>query len=300
MVPLSVLIPTKNEAQNLPRCLQALSGWANEIVVIDSGSTDGTQDIAKSFGAKVIQFEYRGGWPKKRQWALENFPFSNEWILLLDADELLDDPIKKEIGEAIRSPYFDGYWLRYRIYFLGRQLRWGGSELWKLSLFRLGKGRFERRLLVDQDPSMGDMEVHEHVVVDGLVSRLKNPVRHENFNSIYRYIEKHNQYSNWEARVIAAGAQGEVRPKLFGNQAERRRWLKRHFVNMPGSPLALFLLKYVFQLGFLDGIPGLIYCAFQAIQLFHTKVKIRELRLLETKGSLKTSSTGVGGVEEGD
>jgi glycosyltransferase involved in cell wall biosynthesis len=272
----SVLIPAKNEARNLPRCLASLCGWANEIVVADSRSTDDTVAIAERFSATVVQFNYGGGWPKKRQSVLDTYPFRNEWILLLDADEIILEPLKQEIAEVIRTSPFDGYWIRFQIHFLGRQLRFGETELWKLSLFRRGKGRYEKRL-ASQDSSMSDVEVHEHVVVRGQTGRLKSPVRHENWNSLDRYIQKHNEYSNWEARVQRERLAGEIRPALLGAQAQRRRWLKRVLLRFPGSPLLLFLYKYFLRLGILDGVPGLIYSCFQAIQVFHVKSKMYEL-----------------------
>ncbi len=186
-VSLSILIPTRNEAKNLSHCLSVLKDWASEIVIVDSHSTDDTLKIAQSFGVKVLQFQYEGGWPKKRQWALDTYNFSNEWILLLDADEILLDPIKREIEKAILSEQYDGYWLRFQLFFLGKQLKHGGFDLWKLFLFRKGKGRYEKRLNT-QDTRMSDIEIHEHVVVGGTVGKLKNPIRHENFNSLFRYI----------------------------------------------------------------------------------------------------------------
>ena len=275
LTPVSVLIPAKNEARNLARCLAPLRGWADEIVVADSFSTDETAEIAESYGARVIQFDYLGGWPKKRQAILDAFPFRNEWILLLDADEILLDPIQREIGEAIHTQSIDGYWLRFQIHFLGRQLRFGDTQLWKLSLFRKGRGRYEKRLEA-QDLSMSDVEVHEHVVATGKIGRLNNPVRHDNWNSLDRYINKHNEYSNWEARVHREGCVGELRPALWGSQAQRRRWLKRTLLWVPGSPLLLFIYKYAVRLGVLDGVPGLLYCCFQAIQVFHVKSKVYE------------------------
>ena len=274
--PISVLIAAKNEAKGLPRCLAPLRGWADEIVVADSFSTDGTAEIAGSCGAQVVQFAYQGGWPKKRQAILDSFPFRNPWILLLDADEILLDLIKQEIAAALASDRFDGYWIRFEIHFLGRQLRHGDTELWKLPLFRKGKGRYEKRLEA-QDASMADMEVHEHVVVAGKAGRLVNPIRHENINSLSRYIQKHNEYSNWEAKLFFEGAKGELEPAFWGNQAQRRRWLKRVLLRLPGSPLAFFLYKYLLRLGFLDGVPGLLYCCFQAIQFFHVKAKLFEM-----------------------
>ena len=275
-MPVSVLIAAKDEARALPRCLAPLQGWADEVVVADSSSADRTAQIAESYGAKVVQFAYQGGWPKKRQALLDSFPFRNPWILLLDTDEILLEPIKQEIAAAIATNRFDGYWMRFEIHFLGRQLRHGDTQLWKLSLFRNGKGRYEKRL-ESQDSSMADMEVHEHVVVAGNVGRLANPVRHENINSLFRYIHKHNEYSNWEAKVFYEGAKGELEPTLCGNQAERRRWLKRVLLRFPGSPILMFLYKYLLKLGFLDGVPGLLYCCFHAVQLFHVKAKLFEM-----------------------
>ncbi|WP_118837991.1 glycosyltransferase family 2 protein [Salinibacter ruber] len=279
-VPVSVLIPTRNEEANLPRCLDAVAGWADEVLVVDSQSTDGTIEIAGDYGAEVIQFEYDGGWPKKRQWALDTYDFDNEWILLLDADEILLPPIKSEIAEAIQTDAYDGYWLRFQLHFLGRPLRHGGFDLWKLYLFRHGTGRYERRF-EGQDESMSDIEIHEHVVVDGEVGRLQHPVRHENWNSLYRYIEKHNEYSEWEARLYHEGDSGAVEPDLFGNQAQRRRWLKDLLVRVPGFPLITFLYHYVLRLGFLDGKPGFIYCVLKGVQRFHAKAKWYELELRE-------------------
>lgn len=276
-LPISVLIPVRNEVRNLGRCLAALAGWADEVVVVDSHSSDGTVELAKRAGAQVLQFDYRGGWPKKRQWALDTHRWRNDWILLLDADEIITPALKAEIEAAIGEPSVAGYWLRFEILFLGTLLRHGDTALWKLSLFRRGRGRYEQRL-ASQDSSMSDIEIHEHVVVEGATGRLRNAVRHENFNSLDRYIAKHNEYSNWEAQVFLHGTSGALRPTLFGNQAQRRRWLKRRFLMLPGSPLWRFLYVYILRMGFLDGRAGLIYAMFKFVQTFHVKAKIVELR----------------------
>ena len=287
VLPVSVIVPVRNEARNLPRCLESLAGFG-EIYVIDSQSTDDTVAIAQSRGAKVVQFHYAGGWPKKRQWAMDTLPFAYDWILLLDADEILTAELVEEIRRAVQDPGVNGYSIRLQLYFLGRVLRHCDASFWKLSLFRKGRGRFECRLK-DQDASMADMEIHEHVVVDGPTAELRNALVHHNVDSLSRYILKHNEYSNWEARVLLK-ADGEpqddsqddsqeMRADLFGTQAQRRRWLKRNLYRLPGSPVLLFLYRYVFRLGFLDGVPGLIYCAFQAVQMFHSKAKIYELRI---------------------
>jgi glycosyltransferase involved in cell wall biosynthesis len=279
-LPVSVIIPVRNEARNLSRCLESLRG-AGEIYVIDSGSTDETADIARAFGAKVVQFDYPGGWPKKRQWAMDTLPLAYDWILLLDADEVLTQDSVEEIRQAVEDPGCDGYYFTFRTYFLGRVLRHGEASFHTSSrLLRRGKGRFECRFR-EQDASMCDMEVHEHVVVEGRTARLQNPLVHHNVNSLSRYILKHDEYSNWEAHVWLAGegSYHDLPPALFGTQAQRRRWLKKNCLAIPGSPLLFFLYKYFLRLGFLDGIPGLIYCGFQGIQFFHIKAKIYELRM---------------------
>jgi glycosyltransferase involved in cell wall biosynthesis len=279
VLPVSVVVPVRNEARNLPSCLESLRG-VGEIYVIDSQSTDETSAIARAFNATVVQFHYGGGWPKKRQWALETLPFAFDWVLLLDADELVTPALVQEIRCTIIDPRFDGYYLKLQMHFLGRQLRHCGASFYKLSLFRRRKGRFERRL-EQQDESMGDMEVHEHVIVNGPTTRLRNPLVHRNVESLSHFIRKHDQYSNWESRVLSGGQQSspELTPRLLGSQARRRRWLKKTFFKIPGSPALLFFYRYFFCFGFLDGVPGLIYCSLQAVQMFHTKAKIYEQKV---------------------
>ena len=283
-LPVSVIVAVRNEEKNLSRCLEALRD-AGEVYVIDSQSTDATPEIARSFGAKVVQFHYQGGWPKKRQWAIDTLPIEFDWILLVDADEALTPELADEIRRAIADGADNGYFISLRMHFLGRILRHGGAGFWKLALFRRGKGHYECRLR-DQDLSMADMEVHEHVVVEGSMSRLRNPLIHHNLESISRYIQKHDEYSNWEARVLLQGERDsrDLPPSLLGTQAQRRRWLKKKLYALPGSPVLLFVYRYFLRLGFLDGIPGLIYCGLQAVQMFHTKAKIYELKSAREQG----------------
>ncbi len=289
-LPVSVIVAARNEEKNLSRCLEALRD-AGEVYVIDSQSADATPEIARSFGAKVVQFRYQGGWPKKRQWAMENLPLEFEWILLIDADEAMTPELAAEIRRAIADPSINGYYISLRMCFLGAILRHGDASFWKLALFRRGKGRYECRLR-DQDSSMADMEVHEHVVVEGATSRLENPLLHHNVESLSRYIQKHDEYSNWEARVLLEGERSstDLPAALFGTQAQRRRWLKNKLYAVPGSPVLLFLYRYFLRLGFLDGIPGLIYCGFQAVQMFHTKSKMYELKTHELKARRSAES----------
>jgi glycosyltransferase involved in cell wall biosynthesis len=280
-IPVSVIIAVRNEAKNLPRCLQALRNFA-EIYVVDSQSIDETVEIARSHDAEVVQFHYRGGWPKKRQWAMDTLPIVRDWILLLDADEVITQELAEEISIAIRNPQINGYSIQLQTWFLGHALRHGDVGLWKLALFRRGKANFECRLR-DQDPSMADMEVHEHVVAQGATEKLRHPIIHHNVESLSRYIQKHDEYSNWEARVLLRADDSGLPPSLWGTQAQRRRWLKRKLFAIPSSPVLLFLYRYILRFGFLDGVPGLIYAGFQAVQMFHTKAKIYELTRSRTR-----------------
>jgi glycosyltransferase involved in cell wall biosynthesis len=285
-LPVTVIVAARNEARNLPRCLESLRE-VGEVYVIDSQSSDSTVSIAQSYGAHVVQFHYQGGWPKKRQWAMESLPLAYDWIFLVDADEALTPELATEIQLAIQNPDYDGYYIALRMFFLGRELRHSGASFYKLSLFRRGRGRFECRLK-EQDQSMADMEVHEHIVLQseakgeskGKTARLRHPLLHHNVESLSHYIRKHDEYSNWEARVWLAGDANanDLAPSLFGSQAQRRRWLRKMFFAIPGSPILFFFYKYIFSLGFLDGVPGLIYCGLQGVQFFHIKAKIYELK----------------------
>lgn len=280
-LPVSIIVAARNEARNLPRCLGSLRE-AGEVYVLDSQSTDATVEIAESYGAQVVQFHYRGGWPKKRQWAMDSLPFSYDWILLIDADEALTPELIAEIKHGMQNPMCDGYYIKLRMFFLGRELRHCGASFYKLVLFRRGKARFECRLK-DQDDSMADMEVHEHVVAapGSRIGKLHHPLLHHNVESLSHYIQKHDKYSNWEARVWCEGSANatDLPPSLFGSQAQRRRWLRKMFFSFPGSPVLFFFYKYIFCLGFMDGTPGLIYCGLQGIQFFHIKAKIYELKM---------------------
>src|SRR5438270_3142677 len=140
----SVIVPVKNEAENLRRCLPALA-WADEVFVVDSQSTDGTAEVAASFGATVVQFAFNGRFPKKKNWSLENLPFRNDWVLIVDADEVVVPALAEEIARRTAADEADGYYLNSKYYFLGRRIRHCGySEAWNLRLFKHRLGRYER------------------------------------------------------------------------------------------------------------------------------------------------------------
>jgi glycosyltransferase involved in cell wall biosynthesis len=275
-VPVSVLVPIKNEAENLPRCLCSVS-WADEIFVVDSQSTDGSAEIAQRHGAKVVQFEFNGTWPKKKNWALEHLPFKNNWVFILDADEVLPAEAETEFARAIANAgEIVGYWINRRFLFLGRWLRHSYYPNWNLRLFPHSLGRYER--LTGADTKSGDNEVHEHVVVQGPTARLKCEMDHYAFPSIEVFIEKHNRYSNWEARVAADELLGKSSGELGSAPVERRRRLKMISQRLPFRPLLRFLYIYIWQKGFLDGRDGYYFARLHAVYEFLSVAKTYELR----------------------
>ena len=292
-LPVTVLLAAKNEAVNLPRCLAGLEP-AQRVVVADSHSTDGTVDIALRHCAEVVQFDYRGGYPKKRQWVLETVAIDTPWVLLLDADEVVPSPLWEEISRVVHYPdALDAYLITKGFHFLGRRIRHGGFSHSAVLLFRTGRARFEH--LFEDEPSGLDMEIHERVVVDGRIGRLDTPLIHEDFKGLEAYLSRHNKYSTWEAGVryqyLTTGRYGEdtIIPRLFGNSQERRRFLKALIIRLPLEPQLWFLYHYVFRLGFLEGRPGLIASQIRASYIAQTRAKIYELQLRESKGTLAGS-----------
>ena len=280
-IPLSVIIPVKNEELNLPACLASVS-FADEIWVVDSGSTDGTGAIARQAGAEVVQFAYAGGFPRKKNWALANLPFKNEWILLIDADERVTPELEAEIRAILATERgVDGYYINRKLIFLGRWIRHcGWYPSWNLRLFRHRLGRYER-LETDAVENAGDVEVHEHVVLDGRAEYLRHDLLHEDFKSVYHFIERHNRYSNWEAKVyhnFAHGIEGRARigASLFGSPLERKLFIKRLWARLPFRPLLRFIWMYVIKAGFLDGRPGLIFCTLMTMHEAVISAKIYE------------------------
>ncbi len=282
-LPITVLLAVKNEAINLPRCLAAL-GPATRVVILDSHSTDATAEIAREFGAEVVQFDYQGGYPKKRQWALENLVILTPWVFLLDADEVVPVALWVEIAKAISvEPAVDAFMITKGFHFLGRPMRHGGFSHAAILLFKTGKASFER--LFDDALDGLDMEIHERVVVDGRIGRIETPLIHEDFKGLEAYIARHNKYSTWEARLrhryLTTGQYGEttITPKLFGNPQERRRAIKAFIIRLPFEQWLWFWYHYVFRLGFLEGRAGLIASQIRASYIAQVRAKIFELGL---------------------
>jgi len=261
--PLSVLVPVKNEAANLHDCLASVS-FAKEIVVVDSGSTDGTQAIAEAAGAKVVQFVWNGKFPRKKNWALENIPWQHEWVLIVDADERITPELQREIRKAIYRPRVDGFYLNRRFWFLDGWINHCGYfPSWNMRLFRHWIGRYEQVEIEDNFLS-GDNEVHEHVLLHGHAEYLASPMEHYPYPDTATFIEKHRGYSAWEAAASKTlydwTREKVLRATPFGTRLERKRWLKKATMRAPFRPELRFLYHYVWKQGFRDSYRGWLLC----------------------------------------
>jgi glycosyltransferase involved in cell wall biosynthesis len=280
-VPLSVLVPVKNEAANLRDCLASVS-FADEIVVVDSASTDDTQVIADAAGARTVQFAWNGKFPRKKNWALENIPWRYDWVLIVDADERITPELEREISLAIRRSDVDGFYLNRRFWFLGGWVNHCGYfPSWNLRLFRHRLGRYEE-IEIGDNILPADNEVHEHVLLSGRAEYLSTPMEHYAFPDIATFVEKHNRYSTWEAAAseqLHQTTDGKtLRATPFGIPIERKRWLKKLAMSAPFRPALRFLYHYIWQQGFRDGYRGWVLCRLLAWYERMIVLKEREMK----------------------
>ena len=268
MIPISVVIPVKNEEKNLPQCLKLLREFS-EIIVVDSGSTDKTKDIAKEWGARVVNFDWNGKFPKKRNWVLRNETLKNEWVLFLDADEHPSKEFIEEVRKRVGNEDYNGYWITFINYFMGKQLK-HGDQFKKLPLFKIGKGEYEK---IEEDSwSHLDMEIHEHPIVEGAVGNIKSPVIHNDYRGLEHYIQKHNAYSSWEARRFL-----KLKEDGF-DQLNNRQRLKYKLIEAGIMPTAYFVGSFFLKAGFLDGSTGYNFARFKANYFLQIQSKIKEFQ----------------------
>lgn len=276
MSSVTIVLPVKNEEANLARCIDLVSALG-PVLVVDSSSDDQSQKIAKNFGAEVLDFEWNGEFPKKRNWTLRNYSFTTDWVLFLDADELVSPDFIEEVRRAISSSDYVGYWLNFTNYFMGKPLC-GGDAFRKLALFRVGAGEYER--IDEENWSHLDMEVHEHPVLSGPVGEIQAPIEHNDFRGLKHYIAKHNEYSSWEAmrylRLMgSASAGGDVSLQEWQNLTDRQKKKYRNLAKWWFAP-AYFIGSYIFKRGFLDGAVGFYFSLLKAIYFFQIRLKIHE------------------------
>ncbi len=260
-IPVSIVIPVRNEEANLDRCLAALKRF-DDVIILDSASVDRTCDIALEHGARVLQFLWDGRYPKKRNWFLLNHTPRYPWVLFLDADEFVTEEFCSALLRAIEKTDHVGFWLNYSTYFLGKRLKYGIAQR-KLALFRVGAGLYER---IDEDRwSNLDMEVHEHPVLSGTVGEIAAPIDHRDDRGIVKFIDRHRDYAQWEARryhrIHSDG--------LTIVSMTRRQKIKYKYIKYWWYPFAYGAAQYILKRGIFDGYAGFSY-AFYKIWYFYT------------------------------
>jgi glycosyltransferase involved in cell wall biosynthesis len=233
---LSVLVPTKNEAANLPACLGSVR-WADEVVVVDSGSTDGTLELARATADRVLEHEYVNSAAQKN-WALPQL--THRWVLIVDADERVTPELRTEIEGILANPErADGYWIYRDNHFFGEPIRGAGWQRDRvLRLFDRSKGAYE------------PLHVHAEVAIAGRVGVLRARLRHDTYRSLDQYFEKFLRYTRWSAADL----------KARGVRASGARLFFR--------PFARFLRQYLLEGGFRYGRRGLVLCMLAAFSVF--------------------------------
>ena len=252
-IPVTVAIPVKNEVKNLIKCLPLLSRFQS-VFVIDSASTDGSLDVCKKYNIPVIDFDWDGKYPKKRNWFLLTQRIETEWILFLDADEFVNEQFCEEVEQKVCLSSYSAYWITYNNYFMGHLMRYGVKQR-KLALFRVDCGLYEK---IDEDQwSALDMEVHEHPIIRGEIGHIQSAITHRDFKGIAPFLTKHVDYARWEAQRFAAlHASGQS-----WNHLTRRQRFKYKHMAKAWYPYFYFLITYVVKFGFLDGAQGLHYAS---------------------------------------
>lgn len=242
---ISAVIITRNEAANVRRCLDSVK-WVDEIVIVDSQSTDNTLEIAAEYGAKIYSPPWRGFGPAKKAGVDKA---TGDWILSIDADEEVTPELAEEIGNIINSnPAKAGYFIRRKTNFLGRWiLHCGWYPDYVLRLFQKKAGNFDEAV------------VHEKVHIDGEAGYLKHELKHYSFPSLEHYLEKSNLYTS------------------LGAQEAHRKGDRANWFDVVIKPPVSFIRHYVLKQGFRDGLEGFVVSALSAVAVMVKYVKLREL-----------------------
>lgn len=279
-VPIAFMIPTKNEEINLPFALASVKGWAAQVFVLDSGSTDRTREIAEAGGAVFVHHDWEG-YARQKNWGLDHLPINTSWVFILDADEVITPELRDELTRMAKqnSCEENGFYINRFFIFLNKRVRHCGYyPSWNLRFFRHGKARYEER------------EVHEHMVVDGKVGYLKHDMEHNDHRGLEFYVSKHNHYSTLEARELYRiekhVTDGTMKFSFWGGPIERRRWIKHKvWPKLPARWFFRWLYMYVLKLGILDGAMGWHFCLFLAAYEHQISLKLQELRMSDKSQS---------------
>lgn len=263
MADLTIIILTKNEEQNLKKCIDSFRGIAKRVVIVDSYSSDGTVALAKFLGTEIHEHKFENH-AVQFNWALDNINLQTEWVMKVDADEEFTPELADEIANKLDNlpTNINGVILRRRVYFMGKWLKHGGKypEL-LLRIFRVGHGRSEMK------------QMDEHlIIIDGETVTFRNDFIDNNNKSLEWWINKHNWYSNKEVldqqmKSDATNIEESVEDTSSSMQAKVKRFVKKHgYYSLPKFFRAhlYFIYRYYFRLGFLDGTEGRIYTFLQA------------------------------------
>ena len=259
-IPVSVCIPCLNAGLTLARTLESVQAF-DEVIVIDSHSRDNSRAIAKDYGARLVDFTWDGGYPRKKQWALDTVVTRHNWVLQLDADEALSPRLVAEIAALFdgKGPDKHGYFITGRHVIDGRCLRFGMHNR-KLCLF--DKNAYCYPVVDDLDiPGMGEVEGHYQPVPRRdagtvMIGYLKAPLYHYAFEDWRAWAFRHEKYARWEAGML-------VRDAFPAEPSRARAMIKRVYRRLPLRPECAFVWSYCIKLGFLDGRPGLRYARAQ-------------------------------------
>jgi glycosyltransferase involved in cell wall biosynthesis len=286
MIPVTLLVTTRNEEINIERCLQSASGLIEQIFVIDSESTDQTAAIAAQYAEVVnLPYDHSKIIPWIYQWALDNLPIHNEWVMILEADQAITPELKLELEKLYSQKQIaeNGFYVRRRQIFRGKELRFGGyGSKYMLKLFRRTAGQL--------DPEETDTRVY----VQGEIGKLKASILEDNKKEqeILFYLQKHLRYADSfaheELQRRTRGTDWKLQPRLFGTPDERTLWLKTLFFKLPlyVRPFVYFIYRYIFLFGFLDGKEGSI---FHFLQAFWFRL-VWDIRLEELQKAAKADS----------
>lgn len=274
-VAVSVIILTLNEEIHLPSCLDALA-WCDDVIVLDSFSTDGTKALCEQRGVRFFQNRFTG-FGSQRNWALDNANPKNPWILILDADERVTPELALELGAiAAADPPDVGAWrVRRRFYMWGRWLRYSSLyPTWVVRFIRRDRVRYQDR---------GHAETQ---TVTGLIKDLKHDLIDENLKGIDEWYERQNRYSRKEAQLEfdQAGTGLPISGLLSSDPLQRREALKRLAWRLPARGLIYFLYSYFLRRGFLDGRDGYVFCRMRAS--YQVEVDIKKYDLMRQRGPL--------------
>ncbi|MCH2147530.1 MAG: glycosyltransferase family 2 protein [Phycisphaerales bacterium] len=271
---IEIIIPTKDEAKNLPYALASVMEWADRVWVVDSESSDDTRAIAEDAGATVVVQPWLGH-AKQKNWAIQNLDIKADWVFILDADEAILPELRDELlaiaSRPLETVEESAFNINRYFIFLGKRIRHCGYyPSWNVRFFKLGKALYEER------------EVHEHMVVDGNTGTLKGHMEHYDRRGLEVYMAKHNRYSTLEAKEILMQLEKKdetIDASLWGTAQQRRRWMKQHiYPKLPAKWLCRFFWMYILRLGFLDGLTGLRFCLFISSYELLISLKMIELK----------------------